>query len=204
MMNRREALRLLAAGAALPLAPARVLAAMREARAVLGTKPGAAPRTLNAHQDATVTAMAEMILPRTETPGATDVGVAEFIDLMLTEWYDEPERARFLQGLADVDQHAQTLFAKDFVDCAAPQQGEVLTALGEQMVEEERRLRERDLVRYSSSETAEAFYPMLRRLTLTAYYTSEAGATEALHFEIIPSSHDGCVQIKAAGVPERE
>jgi len=32
----------------------------------------------------------------------------------------------------------------------------------------------------------------MRRLTLTAYYTSEAGATKELHFEIIPGSYEGC------------
>jgi hypothetical protein len=44
------------------------------------------------------------------------------------------------------------------------------------------------------------FYPMLRRLTLVAYYTSEAGATEELHFEIIPERHDGCAQV----APDKE
>jgi len=72
-MNRREALRLLATGTALQLAPHNLLAVLREARRLVDTP--AAPRTLNAHQDSTVKAMAELILPRTDTPGATHVGV---------------------------------------------------------------------------------------------------------------------------------
>ncbi len=203
MMNRREALRMLAAGAALQLTPARMLAAMREARAVLGANVGVASRKLAAHQDATVKAMAEMILQRTETPGATDVGVAEFIDLMLTEWYDEPDRVRFAKGLADVDARTQALFAKNFVDCASLQQGEILTVLGEEMMVAMQRRHERGLSDDIPADK-EQFYPMFRRLTLTAYYTSEAGATEELHFEIIPSSHDGCVQITTIEVTERE
>jgi hypothetical protein len=203
MMTRREALRMMAAGAALQLAPARMLAAMRDARAVLGAKPGAAPRTLDAHQDATVKVIAEMILPRTETPGATDVGVAEFIDLMLTEWCDEPEKSRFLNGLADVDAKTQALFGRNFVDCTPLQQGEILTVLGEEMMVAIQRRHERGLSDDIPAEKEE-FYPMFRRLTLTAYYTSEVGATDELHFEIIPSSHDGCVQITASAVTERE
>ena len=39
---------------------------------------------------------------------------------------------------------------------------------------------------------------MFRQLTLTAYYTSEAGATNALHYEIIPESHSGCVEVPTA------
>ncbi len=186
LVNRREALRVLAACTALQFAPVKLLAALREARAAVGSQ---APRTLNAHQFETVKTMAESILPRTDTPGATDVGAADFIDLMLTEWYDEPQRSRFLNGLADVDARSQSLFASDFVTCAQAQQSEVLTALGESMTEETER---RNAAHNDSTVETESFYPMLRRLTLTAFYTSEAGATQELHFEMIPGRFDGC------------
>jgi hypothetical protein len=192
MMNRREALQLLATGAALQLAPGRLSAVLREARAVLGTP--AAPRTLNAHQTASVTAMAEMILPKTETPGAKDVGVCDFIDLILTEWYDEEERSRFLEGLAHVDARSQALFAKDFVGCSPAQQADILAVLGEKMIEEEHAQEHFRRSAASAKRPHQNFYFMFRQLTLTAYYTSEAGATEELHFQIIPDRHDGCVE----------
>src|ERR1700716_4675783 len=107
-MDRREALRLLAPGAALQLAPGNLFAALREARALLGTQTTV--RTLDPHQYATVTAIAELIIPKTETPGASDVRVGEFIDLIVTEWYNPEEKTRFLNGLADVDSRTQTLF----------------------------------------------------------------------------------------------
>jgi len=190
-MNRREAVRLLATGAVLPLAPGTVMAMLRDARMMVGTQP--TPRTLNPHQDATVKAMAEMIMPRTDTPGATDVGASEFIDLMLTEWYDESDRVRFLNGLADVDRRSQSLFGKDFVDCQAIPQAEILTALGEKMAEEGELAPDRGRpLRASPPRTDESFYSMLRRLTLIAYYTSEAGATAELQFEVIPDHYDAC------------
>ncbi len=104
-MNRREALRLLAAGAAVPLAPRGVMAILREARAAVGVKNDR--RTLTPHQCVTVRAMAEMILPATETPGAANSGACEFVDLMLTEWYEPAEKERFLRGLADLDARAE-------------------------------------------------------------------------------------------------
>ena len=188
-MQRREVLRLLATGTALQLAPAKLLLFAREVRTLVASQ--AAPRTLTAHQAATVNTMAELIIPRTDTPGATDVGATAFIDLMLTEWYDEPERSRFLAGLADVDTRSQRLFVRNFVDCSALQQSEILTNLGEQMMEEAER------VRYQPPTLGEVpggvnFYSMLRRLVLTAYYTSEAGATQELHFEMIPDHYEGC------------
>ena len=186
-MNRREAVRLLAAGAALPLLPSQWLA-LREARALLSAPE--APRTLNSHQFTTVKTIAELILPKTDTPGAADVGATEFIDLILTEWYGEEERNRFMNGLGNVDERAHTLFGKDFVECSLTQQSDILTALGEEMLEEQT---ERD----RRHEAPKRFYSMLRHLTLTAYYTSEPGATEELHFEVIPERHDACAPTTA-------
>lgn len=193
-MDRRDALRLLATGAALQLAPGNILIVLREARTLL-----AAPvplRTLNSHQDATVKAMAELILPKTDTPGATDVGAGEFIDLMLTEWYDEQDRTSFLHGLSGVDRQTKDLFGKTFVEASPDQQAEILAWLGEKMTEEADAVGPARGERSGSSrESSASFYPMLRRLTLTAYYTSEAGATEELHFQVIPDSHAGCATI---------
>lgn len=188
-MQRREVLRILATGTALQLAPAKLLVFAREMRTLIASQ--AAPRTLNPHQAATVTTMAELILPRTDTPGATDVGAPAFIDLILTEWYEEADRSRFLAGLADVDTRSQRLFARDFVDCSALQQSEILTNLGEQMMEEAERVRDQPPT-LGEVPGGVNFYSMLRRLVLTAYYTSEAGATQELHFEMIPDRYEGC------------
>ena len=86
-MERREALRLLGMAAALPLIPRESYAILRSARSKVDSDGGAL-RTLSAKQDATVTRMAELILPETDTPGARAARVNEFIDLILTEWYN--------------------------------------------------------------------------------------------------------------------
>jgi gluconate 2-dehydrogenase gamma chain len=193
-MDRREALRLLATGAVLQLAPGKMFAVIQEARAVIGSQ--ATPQTLNSQQNAMVTAMAEMILPRTDTPGATDAGVAAFIDLILTEWYDDKERTGFLAGLADVDARAQSLFGNIFMKCSAPQQAEILTALGEKMAEDTEAIRDHPRSnRGGRPDPHQNFYFMFRGLTLTGYYTSEVGATQELHFEVIPDRYDPCLQI---------
>jgi|SRR5579863_8652532 hypothetical protein len=190
-MKRREILRLLATGAAFQLAPAQWTVVLSEARALLASQSSA--RTLNVRQESTVKAITEMILPRTDTPGAADVGATAFIDLILTEWYDEADRKRFLAGLADVDARSNALFGKDFLDCQSGQQAQILVDLGEKMA--------RDIAALGDQSTPEGelpidpdFYAMIRRLTLTAYYTSETGATEELHFEIIPGSYQGCTR----------
>ncbi len=193
-------MRLLAAASVLPVAAPNLLA-LRKARLLLGATEG--PRTLNEHQFATVKTMAEMILPKTDTPGATEVGAAEFIDLILSEWYDAGERDVFLKGLDHVDARSKDLFAKNFVDCSEPQQAEMLVELGEKMVEEtEARRAVSHHSRGAWRSSRMSFYPMLRNLTLTAYYTSEAGATQELQFDMVPGRFDGCAQIAAAPAKE--
>ena len=193
-MQRRDVLRLLATGSALQLTPLKMLAFARKTRALVAEQQS--PRTLNPHQYATAKTMAELIIPRTDTPGATDVGVADFIDLILTEWCDDSERGRFLHGFADVDARSNALFRGDFTSCTPLQQSQILIDLGQEMgADTGRRLR-----RAIRSAPSPDFYPMFRRLTLTAYFTSEEGATKALNFEIIPGGYRGCdgVGIKEA------
>lgn len=206
-MNRRDALRLLATGAAFPLMPRPLLGALREARTLVGgpsAESPAAPRTLSAHQDATVKVMAELILPRTDTPGATDAGASEFIDLILTEWCSDEARSSFLKGLADVDTRTQEFFGKDLVDCSPAQQAEILAVLGAKMLKETDAPRPQARPRRDSVGAHDSFYSMLRRLTLTAYYTSEAGATAELHFEVIPDRYDGCAAVETHKGPESQ
>lgn len=181
------------------LAPASLLAVAREARNLVQEQTSV--RSLNAHQYATVKGIAEMIIPRTETPGAADVGVAEFIDLMLTEWYEEGERKRFFTGLAAVDSRTRARFKKNFVDCTSSEQSEMLTALGKEMAAEVPQHARGFHSRGRSD--GENFYATFRQLTLTAYYTSEAGATQALHFEMIPGDYQGCPATPTKETPEQ-
>ena len=74
-------------------------------------------RTLNPQQNGMVTTISEIIIPQTDTPGAKAARVNEFIDLILTEWYDDEEKSIFLTGLAEVDTRTRDLFGKNFVDC---------------------------------------------------------------------------------------
>jgi hypothetical protein len=192
-MNRREALRLLATGTALGLATPKIFAILRDARALVQAQSG--PRTLSPHQNQTVTAIAEMIIPKTETPGATDAGVPAFIDLIVTEWYSAEQRAQFLQGLADVDAHAHHRFTKDLVECSPDQQAEILTELGAQMISDAEPIKTQADAD-GEPNPRDNFYHKLRRLILTGYYTSEAGATAELNYQIIPARFDPCADLR--------
>lgn len=66
---------------------------------------------LNADQQKTLAALVDQIIPATDTPGASDVGVPQFIDQMLADWYAPDERDAFLAGLTELDQRAGGSFA---------------------------------------------------------------------------------------------
>jgi hypothetical protein len=190
-MLRREALRLLASAAALPLLSREAFSMFRAVHQQLPDQP--VLKSLDPHQDATVTIISELIIPQTDTPGAKAARVNEFIDLILTEWYDEEEKSIFMTGLTDVDARARELFSKDFVDCGAKSQTEILQALDDELAAtraepEPRRRRRRAPERN--------FFFMIKQLTLVGYYTSQIGFEQELHGEIIPSRHAACVPLE--------
>ena len=105
-MRRREAVQFLGAALALQFLPKSAEAAIELGEQIhrrLGDVPF---RTLNPAQQKLVTQIAEMIIPETDTVGATSVKVPQFIDLILTEWMSDDEKKTFLAGLDDLDVQA--------------------------------------------------------------------------------------------------
>ena len=193
-MQRRELFRLLGASVAIPALTPDLFAMFQAAQ----PKSGYALRTLNEHQNATVVAMTDMILPATATPGAKAVRVNEFIDLILTEWARPDERSNFLDGLADVDKRSNELFAKNFVDGDALHQEELLRDLDQRRAIEHERLELHVRDHEHDSQLQGNFFGVLKRMTLYGYYTSEVGFTQELHDQIIPGSYHGCTPVTGA------
>jgi hypothetical protein len=186
-MQRRQALRLLASAATLPFLSREAFSLFQAVHDQLPDQ--AALKTFNPHQNDTVTTIAEIIIPQTNTPGAKAARVNEFIDLMVTEWYDEEEKATFLAGLADVDARTRDLHGKDFIQCGEKQQIELLQALDDEVAAARSEL---DLRRRRNRPPERNFFFMIKQLTLVGYYTSQVGFEQELHGEIIPSHHASC------------
>jgi hypothetical protein len=180
-MNRREVLRLLGgvgvAPMLAPVSPERFWDLGRTIHSRLASRTG---RSLDAHQLATVTHLAELILPETDTPGAVSVKVPAFIDLMLTEWSPAAERDRFLTGLADIDARSRRLYGGVFLDLRAADQGAMLQAL--------------DGVQGPEGSAEDAF-ATLKDLTIYGYFTSEVVMKDVSHHEVIPGRFDGCIPV---------
>jgi Gluconate 2-dehydrogenase subunit 3 len=195
-MQRRELFRLLGAGAALPVLDSNLLAAFQDAH----PKSNYTLRTLNHHQNATVVAMIDLIIPETDTPGAKSVRVNEFIDLILTEWAHEDERQHFLSGLDGVDKRSNAIFTKNFIDVTPQQQEILLRELDQHWAMDREDRAAHPYVRHTHNEQLTGdFFGIVKRITLYGYYTSEVGFTQELRKQIIPGAYHGCTPVTAGG-----
>ena len=191
-MHRRELFRLLGAGAALPVVSPELFAMLQQAQ------PGAgyALRTLDAHQNATVVAMIDLMIPATDTSGAKGARVNEFIDLILTEWATEEERKHFLDGLANIDKQSNELYGKNFVDASLAQQESQLRAIDDiEMANRQYRPRHGNTVPEPDAHMKGRFWIVFKNITLHGYYTSEIGFTQELKLQVIPGAQHGCAPL---------
>jgi hypothetical protein len=153
-------------------------------------------KTLNPQQNATVTTIAELIIPATDTPGAKGAKVNEFIDLLLTEWFEPSETREFLDGLAEVDASSRKKFSAAFVDCTPAQQKELLKELDAAAMEFS--TSQKQTMQTNAAPSPMNFFYQMKKLTLAGYYTSEIGFSQELGKSIIPSGHAGCTPIQEA------
>ncbi len=123
-MERRQAVKALGAmaGAGL-LLPDAVLA--RAGEALEGTPPKR--RFFNGTEKRIVAGFAECVVPRTDTPGAADVGVAGWVEILVEDCYEYDEQQEFREGLMEIDQAARDRFQKGFNQLAYAQQVQLLT-----------------------------------------------------------------------------
>lgn len=190
-MNRREVLQALSAGIAMAgvrvATPERLLASALDIHDRIGSRtPDRTPQVFTRRQDETVTAIAERIIPETDTPGARAARVNEFIDIMLAEWVNDDDRDSFIRGLVLIDVRATDTHGSRFVDLSSDQQDDLLASLDAEVTA----LREADLA------PADHFFQRMKWFTLYGYYTSEIGATQELAQVIIPGRYDPCGPVR--------
>ena len=157
------------------------------------TPDGSKPSILTPAQMSTVSAVAEIIIPRTDTPGAIDVGVPGFIDLMLKDVYAPPDRDRYLAGLAEFDAAAHAEQGKEFHALEPTHQVALVRKFHDAAVIEEQR------VSRPRQHLQRPFILMTKELTLLCFFTSRPGATQVLQYVAIPGSYHGCLPIGQAG-----
>ena len=183
-MQRREALRFLGAAT---LAPLLASLSARE-RWALGLElhrklaSGAAGRALSASQLAQVRALADAILPRSDTPGAVDVGAPEFVDLLLAEWYPDDERQRLLAGLDALEARCRESQGKPFAELDHTAQAAFLATVDGKR---------------GAQGTPEDAYTRIKDQLVYGFMTAKPIAAIVNTTPIIPGRFDGCIQLRS-------
>jgi gluconate 2-dehydrogenase gamma chain len=162
-------------------------------------KPGASwqPLFLSKEEGAVVEAVADLIIPRTDTPGAREVGVPSFIDVILKDVYPAEDQARFVSSLKDFDAEAQRAHGKPFLELQPAKQLSFLQQAHDAAVDAEK---EQDAARdIPASQRKRPFVLMVKELTLLGYFTSQVGVTQVLQYEPVPGRFQPCVPVTEAG-----
>jgi gluconate 2-dehydrogenase gamma chain len=175
LIGRREAIRRAALLAGVALSPDWLMAVGQAGSAAQGTR-------LMPAQVAIAGAVADRILPRTDTPGAVDVGVPAFIDLLYSGFMTAAERKMLADGLNDVDAAARSAHGRGFIILPADRQDDLL----------------RTIARAEEGKD-QGFFRLIRSATILGYFTSEPVGRNVLHYDPVPGRYDACVPIEQVG-----
>jgi Gluconate 2-dehydrogenase subunit 3 len=135
--------------------------------------------------------VAEMIIPKTDTPGAKDAQVPVFIEMMLADCYLQPEHTSFVEGLIALQQsqfltqneaqRTETLKKieaenKELMKAYNVQQ----TKMGDNDDKETMKIQKKGL----------PFWRLMKELTLLGYFTSEVGIKASFEYVPIPTKFE--------------
>ena len=138
---------------------------------IMGEKLNSGPSmAISAEQEALLAEVADVIIPTTTTPGAKAAGAEKFIVRVMRDCYTMEDQQKFYGGLEKLNNDSKEVYQKGFTALDAAQKKDMVTR---------------------STKTDKPFFLQMKGLTVTGYFTSEIGATQALDYLPIPGRFDG-------------
>lgn len=188
-MDRREALRQVAllTGAAISMPFAAAILQGCESEA--GSAVGEGLKYLTQKQFDVFNEVAERIMPKTDTPGAKDAGVTNFIDKMLGEYYPAEDSKKYAAAIDAFDKACEAANGKSFTEMTDDDRDAYLKTVENQAYKDVE----------AGKDTKEIFWFTAKQGTLMAFFLSEAGSTKVLQHVAIPGPYQGCVPLSEAG-----
>lgn len=162
------------------------------------------PKFLTSDEKIIITHLTDLILPASDTVGALDVHVPQFIDLVLHNVSTKEEQKKFKKGTTYFKNTFKKTVAKEITEGT---KNDFLTLLNTYFkISSEKqtqilKLLENDQVS-STNATNYFIYSYLmfiRRYTLFGYYTSKKVGTDVLTYNPTPGFYNGCVPVEEAG-----
>ncbi len=189
-LKRREFLQLAAWAAAGTLATGKALAMSPEQHAFVEANPNfltGTPTYFDAQTRAIVTRMADIILPKTDTPGALDAKAPAFLEMMVEHWMRDEERQIFMDGVKDLQ-------AKNFLSLTADAQADILAALESEASSHSWYALGRIMGR--GFDGTMPFICQMKELTACGFFLSEVGSTEVLAYNHVAGYLEGDIPLE--------
>ncbi|HEV7350303.1 gluconate 2-dehydrogenase subunit 3 family protein [Telluribacter sp.] len=133
---------------------------------------------LSAEEVPLLASVVDTIIPATDTPGAKELGVDRFVQLMLTDCYDKKAQDTLVSGLATVEEDSKETFGKSFTACSAAQRIHILEGMS-----------------LSDNPSSKAFFGMVKGLTIQGYMSSEYVMINITKYSMIPPAWNACVPV---------
>jgi hypothetical protein len=122
------------------------------------------PVFLSEDQGILVSSVAEIIIPKTDTPGAKEAGVPGFIDLMIKDCYSKEDQDRFISGLQSFDEECKKAHGDAFNDLDAETQTAFVTKVHEEAIAAQKG---------ENRPEHRPFILTMKELTMLGFFTSE-------------------------------
>jgi hypothetical protein len=139
-------------------------------------EPAWKPEVLTAHQNDTIVALTDLIIPETDTPGAKAANVNRYIDLFLKETPSD-QTEHLIAGLGWLDRYANQTHGHAFTSCPKDEQISILEAF--------------DTNKEPGIQPGHDFFEMMKGITTRFYYNTAIGFRELNKGGRAPSSF-GC------------
>ena len=188
-MNRRDAIKKVAILVGGTLSAPTLMAMSRWEQNILPHTEGGIIFNLTELQSRIVAEVAEMIIPKTDTVGAKEVGVPAFIEMMLKDCYAQPEHLSFMEGITALEE-------SKFLEMDGLLRTERLKKIEDETkaMMKAREVKQTKMGDNDDKEEMKAvpkglpFWRLMKELTLLGYFTSEAGIKASFEYVQIPST----------------
>ena len=157
------------------------------------------PDFFSEDQALTVSELAEIILPKTNTPGAKEAGVPGFIDDLLKEVYTTEQQNSFLTGLGAFNAEVKSSYGDNFGECKKEDQLAFVKKKHDEAMHTVGPAGAEGWWNSEGSKIETPFIITMKELTVLGFFTSEAGATQVLQYNQVPGPFQGCVPLEKVG-----
>jgi hypothetical protein len=136
-----------------------------------------------------ISELTEMILPKTETPGAKDLKVDIFVDKMFEETLSPEDKDHVRKGYEEFSALCQQKYGASFLELSPEDRIKVVQEV------------DRTANKFNPSIWGSTlgkqepldFYRRVKQFTLVGYFTSEEIGKNVLKFDPIPGAYNGCI-----------